>query len=198
MLPVMRDTQSAPGRLELIREFVNTRDIEEGTDELLDTRSTTAWLRKRDLIGPDEGSDDRDRDLLITVREMLRELLLDNNAGREADPAVVAGLNQAGEGTTLQIRFGEGSTELVSDAEGVAGALGELLAIVHASHLDDSWGRLKACPAEDCQWAFYDRSRNRSATWCQMGACGNRSKARAFRARRRPRLIDDPTVIGGG
>ena len=53
---------------------------------------------------------------------------------------------------------------------------------------------LKVCPADDCQWAFYDQSRNRSAIWCDMEVCGNRHKvARVPRApaarldRRRPR-----------
>ena len=46
------------------------------------------------------------------------------------------------------------------------------------------WTRLKICPADDCQWAFYDRSRNRSATWCDMKVCGNRHKVREYRERR--------------
>jgi predicted RNA-binding Zn ribbon-like protein len=47
----------------------------------------------------------------------------------------------------------------------------------------DGWGRLKVCGAEDCRWAFYDASRNHSRTWCSMSDCGNRAKARAYRAR---------------
>ncbi|MGH3007295.1 MAG: CGNR zinc finger domain-containing protein, partial [Gaiellaceae bacterium] len=43
--------------------------------------------------------------------------------------------------------------------------------------------RLKACRAEDCRWAFYDRARNRSRHWCSMAVCGNRTKARTFRRR---------------
>ena len=54
--------------------------------------------------------------------------------------------------------------------------------------LTGAWRRLKACPADDCQWAFYDRSRNRSRTWCKMDVCGNRSKVRTFRERRSPEL----------
>jgi predicted RNA-binding Zn ribbon-like protein len=51
---------------------------------------------------------------------------------------------------------------------------------------DGTWDRMKACRADDCEWAFYDSSRNRSGTWCSMEVCGNRAKARAFRARHRP------------
>ena len=60
---------------------------------------------------------------------------------------------------------------------------GELLAIVAQAQADGTWRRMKACPA--CGWAFYDRSRNRSRTWCTMAICGNRAKARSYRARHR-------------
>lgn len=36
--------------------------------------------------------------------------------------------------------------------------------------------RLKICP--NCEWLFFDRSRNRSRTWCDMAVCGNRTKAK--------------------
>jgi predicted RNA-binding Zn ribbon-like protein len=42
-----------------------------------------------------------------------------------------------------------------------------------------------ACANDDCQWAFYDRSRNHGGTWCDMATCGNKLKNRDFRARRR-------------
>jgi predicted RNA-binding Zn ribbon-like protein len=42
---------------------------------------------------------------------------------------------------------------------------------------------LKICTNDECQWAFYDHSRNRSGAWCTMAVCGNRMKGRAFRRR---------------
>jgi predicted RNA-binding Zn ribbon-like protein len=53
---------------------------------------------------------------------------------------------------------------------------------VHDAQLTGDWLRLKAC--RQCQYAFYDRSRNRSAAWCSMSICGNRSKNRAYYYRR--------------
>lgn len=44
-------------------------------------------------------------------------------------------------------------------------------------------GRVKECAADDCSWLFLDMSRNRSRRWCDMAVCGNRAKARRFRAR---------------
>jgi predicted RNA-binding Zn ribbon-like protein len=44
---------------------------------------------------------------------------------------------------------------------------------------------MKACADDECEWAFYDSSKNRSRTWCSMEVCGNRAKTRAYRARRK-------------
>ena len=47
--------------------------------------------------------------------------------------------------------------------------------------------RLRQCGGEECGWLFLDRSRNRSRRWCTMEDCGNVSKVRRFRQRRRRR-----------
>jgi predicted RNA-binding Zn ribbon-like protein len=56
-----------------------------------------------------------------------------------------------------------------------SGVAGWMLAAVVDAIADDTWTRLKRCP--DCQWIFYDRSRNRSKIWCDMlsGGAGGRS-----------------------
>jgi predicted RNA-binding Zn ribbon-like protein len=51
--------------------------------------------------------------------------------------------------------------------------------------LGGDWRRLKACPRAACQWAFYARSTNESATWCSMAVCGGREKSGAYYRRRR-------------
>jgi predicted RNA-binding Zn ribbon-like protein len=43
--------------------------------------------------------------------------------------------------------------------------------------------RVKVCDAHDCGWFFVDVSRNKSRRWCDMAGCGNRDKARRYRAR---------------
>jgi predicted RNA-binding Zn ribbon-like protein len=73
----------------------------------------------------------------------------------------------------------------VTDARGVDGAIARLMAIVAAAVEQGRWERLKACPREECEWAFFDKSKNRSGRWCSMEQCGNIEKARAFRERRR-------------
>ena len=77
----------------------------------------------------------------------------------------------------------DGASAIAPATGGVDEALGRILAIVHRAQLEGTWPRMKVCPADDCQWAFFDHSKNRSGKWCSMAECGNRMKARAYRAR---------------
>ncbi len=52
------------------------------------------------------------------------------------------------------------------------------------STIEGTFARVKTCALPECQWAFYDTSRNRSRRWCAMDGCGNRVKNRNYRARR--------------
>ena len=67
----------------------------------------------------------------------------------------------------------------------LAGLLLAGMAWMPSAQAQGTWARLKACSADSCRWAFYDFSRNHSRTWCTMAECGNRAKARAYRARKR-------------
>ena len=46
-----------------------------------------------------------------------------------------------------------------------------------------TWMRLKACEAETCHWAYYDRSPAGRGRWCSMRVCGARAKMRRYRAK---------------
>jgi predicted RNA-binding Zn ribbon-like protein len=118
------------------------------------------------------------------MREALRNLLLVHN-GAPLDQQAVDAVNSAAKSAELVVRFeGDGNAALAPVRPGIDGALGRLVAIVYRAMADGTWERLKACPEDRCEWAFYDWSKNRSATWCDMAVCGNRAKARAYRERR--------------
>lgn len=180
---VMTD-QAAPAGLELVRQFVNTLDVELATDALATPAGASEWLAAHSL-GDDEPLANDDAERLRRLREALRDLLDANNSGEEPPATALAILNdQAGE-AALGLRFDAGGAELVSSCGGVDSAIATILATVHEAMRERTWARLKACPADDCRWAFYDHSRNRSGTWCRMEECGNRAKARAYRERHR-------------
>ncbi len=179
------DKAPAPGALALVQAFVNTLDLETRKDELDSPGSLNAWLRGHGLLerGGPLGEEDLQR--AREAREALRALLLANN-GEEIDGRAVATLNRVAAEARLAVQFGPaGQSQLEPATVGIDGALGRLLAIVHAAELEGTWARLKACRSHTCQWAFYDSSKNRSGAWCNMAECGCRSKARAYRQRRR-------------
>ena len=176
--------QPAPGELELVRAFVNTLDVEDAEDELETPEALVAWLSARDLLEPGSEATRADVRRAVELREAFREVLLGHHGGYEVDPAAPRTLEEASRRARVEVRFGPDGIARPHPARGgVDGALGRMLAIVAQAQSDGTWDRLKSCPADDCRWAFYDRSRNRSAVWCNMAICGNRAKVRSYRER---------------
>ena len=162
--------RAAPGPLREIQQFVNTIDLSHDREWL------TGWLEAQGLESPGPSSLTRARE----VREAIRDLLYANNGQGPAGDGLGA-LTTAANAAMLTIDFAE--TRLVPRAPGIDGILGRITVLCFAAMADGSWKRLKCCRNRDCRWAFYDGSKNVSATWCSMQICGNRSKTRAYRRR---------------
>jgi predicted RNA-binding Zn ribbon-like protein len=185
-LPHPELANPAPGELETVRQFVNTLDLEGHEEEKLDRPESLAkFLSNHGLTSGRVQARPADLRRALEVREALRKVLLANN-GFPADAEAVEVLNKAAARSRVTAAFEDnGSWRMEPAAGGVDEGIGRLLAIVFRSMSDGSWGRLKACGLDSCHWAFYDMSKNRSGRWCDMADCGNRAKARAFRARAR-------------
>jgi len=176
--------KAAPDELDHIRQFVNTLDLDSLEDKLAEPATAAAWFESRGLLPETEVLTAADVRQAQAMREAIRKLLLAHNSA-PLDAAAVDAVNNAAKSAELVVRFDDhGDAELVPVRPGIDGALGRLTAIVYRSMSEGTWERLKACPEDKCEWAFYDWSKNRSATWCDMATCGNRAKARAYRQRR--------------
>ncbi|MBC5829577.1 MAG: CGNR zinc finger domain-containing protein [Candidatus Eremiobacteraeota bacterium] len=178
-------TESAPGELEIIREFINAFEPEnQDREKFADVTSAGQWLRERKLISQSITKAERAR--LETLREVFRTELSAHNG--EGDPERSwAALGQFVKEAKLLVHIGSqpGQIRLIPAASGsVNSVTARLLAIMYDAIRLDQWRRLKACRKHSCLWAFYDRSKNGSRTWCDMAVCGNRVKAQ----RRRQRL----------
>ncbi|MDX1621557.1 MAG: CGNR zinc finger domain-containing protein [Nitriliruptorales bacterium] len=176
--------QEAPGRLETLRLFLNTLDVEKGHDELGDWGEVVSWLLGAGLMS--KGADGGGPEGLATVRhvrESFRDLLHAEAHGGD-DPEARATLNDIAEQAQLRPKIaGPGEAGFAVGRGGVIGALGQLMAIAIEAMSDGTWERLKVCDNDGCAWAFYDHSRNRSGRWCSMEVCGNRMKVKAYRER---------------
>jgi predicted RNA-binding Zn ribbon-like protein len=179
---LMADRDTASGVLGLVQAYVNTVDLQDGPEELTDPNTLKRWLVARDLV--DAGAEVRESDLkhAVALREAIRGVI-GANSGGSIYPVDVATLNEAAAASRLRARFGpDAKARLEPEVGGVVGAMGRIVAAFFASMAEPEWGRLKLCSSSSCRYAFYDRSRNHSSRWCTMASCGNREKARRFRA----------------
>ncbi|EHR59251.1 Zn-ribbon-like motif containing protein [Saccharomonospora cyanea NA-134] len=151
--------------MSLVLDFLNTRDVEAGTDVLRGERDWEAWAAARGLTADPLPE-------AVRAREALRAATGDREADGDTAPAV-----------HISVRASPSVDGVVFEAYTAVAAVYAAAARLTAL---GEWGRVKICPADDCRWAFHDRSRNRSRTWCSMRVCGNRQKARAFRQRSTP------------
>jgi len=179
------EAKKPPDDVELVSSFVNT--LEKNTsvpdvEELDSPAALGSWMDEHGIprenaLGPE------DVKRAVEFREALRLLLLANN-GAELDRSALRALRDAAREGLIRVEIDAAGKATPRPAgAGVAGLFARLLAAVADAQAAGAWERLKACAADDCQWAFYDSSRNRSRTWCSMEVCGNRAKTRAYRAR---------------
>ncbi len=178
----------APGELALVQSFINTHyDLEghHGAEVFATPGALGDWLHARGLIEARVRAGRSDLERALAVREGLRTLAR-VSAGSSATNEALRGLNEAASGAAVGVRLaGDGPQFVLDGGGGVAAALGLLLAITARAMIEGDWSRLKVCPGHDCNWAFYDNSRNQTGRWCSMSACGGRAKARAHYRRRR-------------
>lgn len=169
----------APGELELVRRFCNSVNHENGAERFHDAAAFDAWLT--DEGAPATGATNRELERVVEVRAALHRLVAANASGIHDDTAW-AQLGQllpaAGVGFTVTAH----GLVLAPAATGVEGFLARIGLAVASAVADGSWGRLKAC--HHCRWVVHDPSKNRSARWCSMSACGGRENAKAYRRRR--------------
>jgi predicted RNA-binding Zn ribbon-like protein len=169
----------APGRLELLQRFINTHnhDFPDDWDRIGSAEKARVWLGEKGLVESDDAISEEDAAALRTLREAIRELLVGRESGAEA-------MRAAARTALLVVAVGDdGHTRLIPASGGVDGAIGTLLSILHEAQLTGDWARMKGC--RQCEYAFYDRSKNRSAAWCAMSICGNRTKNRTYYDRHR-------------
>ncbi len=141
----------------LLVDFLNTLDLDEGTDLLDDQAAFDTWCDERAVSAGDRAE-------ARSVRDALRSFL---DGESPSLPSLELETTCGDRGVALRART----------AAEAAVASSVVLSI------QGSMGRVRLCAAEDCRWAFYDRSKNGSRTWCSMGVCGNRQKARTYRAK---------------
>ena len=195
------ETSVAPFRFvgeHLALDFVNTAILEDEhpSDAIPDYRSALAWFEAAGVLSGRtarallafDGSREAHRALgeLYDFRSELRAMLEAHRTTGVIPERSVRAINvrleacgcarevvrePSGEGFVLRVRYRfERPADLMMP---LANAGAELLTAVDRS-------RIKRCNGSCCDMFFLDTSRNRTRTWCEMAACGNRAKAAAY------------------
>ncbi|MGH3402508.1 MAG: CGNR zinc finger domain-containing protein [Streptosporangiaceae bacterium] len=171
----------------LVRDFVNTLDIDAGDDQLDSPTALAAWLRHRGLTA-NRSATPAELRAALELREGLRAELRGHHNLADGHPRAArqVRLDQLMSDYPLRVTLRTGTPELEAAGRNAHAGLARIVAAVASSHSDRTWHRLKVCAASTCQWAFLDTSRNQSRAWCAMRVCGNRAKTRTYRARHTP------------
>jgi predicted RNA-binding Zn ribbon-like protein len=175
----------------LIVDFLNTVDVEEGTDVLGDGPAALAtWLVEQGLCRSEPPLTAADVTAAAELRRGLRALAL-ANTGEPVAADDVQAAQKVLSTLSFEIRLPAdtetGPILAATSSDGLSDALGRIAAAYHAAAIRGDWSRVRRCPASDCAWVFWDSSKNASRRWCSMRVCGNRAKTRAFAERNRPR-----------
>ena len=173
----------APAAVAVVRDFVNTTDLETGADDLGTAAALGRHLHSAGLCTSVPRTASEDLQEAHALRTGLRRALeLNHVAGSAELPQLRAALRRL----AIGLDWGPTGTELRATAGGARGGLARIGLAAHRCVADGTWTRLKVCAFDECGWAYFDHSKNRSRNWCEYG-CGNKVKTRTYRARRRAR-----------
>ncbi|MDQ6815987.1 MAG: CGNR zinc finger domain-containing protein [Actinomycetota bacterium] len=180
------EPKPAPMPLLLVQGFLNTRDLEKGSDLLEDPGTAHDWLLRSGLLESESPLTDGELRMSRGVRESIRRLLMSNGDGGEGGGDGLAALKALAGARRPRLAVDDDGALSLDNPErrSLQGALFELLLIIRRAQEEGTWARLKVCGNPECLWVYYDRSRNQQGNWCDMAVCGNRLKNRELRARR--------------
>lgn len=167
--------------VEVLVSFLNTFHVELDRESLATPADLGRWARQHRLGGDLGALDDADLVSARSAREALRAHLAGGHEHRTR-----SALEKALAGVRLAPALDETGLRLVPAGAGWPLLWGRLVVLLHRAQAEGRLSRLKVCPGEHCAWAFHDRSRNSSRTWCSEQVCGARTRSRNYRRRHRP------------
>ena len=172
---------AVPGPIGVIRDYVNTTDHETGVDDLSTPTALARYLRTAGLVPRSARADDADLALAHRLRTGLRQELEAHHDGGSTPSPVLRGVLRE---LPIRMDWSPEGAVLQPTEGGIRGGLARIALAAHQCSVEGTFWRLKICSDDECKWAYYDHSKNRSRNWCEYG-CGNKAKTRAYRARQR-------------
>lgn len=181
-------------------DFVNTLDWRfraSGPEELIESYDDlVGFAEQAGLLGPKQAgalrrattahAGNRVAAEARELREALAELLYSGLNRANSSGASIKMLEQFFQQARAQTRLVREGARLKWDWAGAQGKTEfPLWALARAASrlmLSENMVRVRECGNPECRWLFLDTSKNHTRRWCDMKLCGNRMKARRFKA----------------
>lgn len=163
--------------------LLNSDDRFRGHDHFDDPAQLHDFLADHGILARGETVSSAGAGRLRAFRDAVRAFVA------EPDASTIAELNELATSHPIVVRIeggGDASWLVSHEPRDTADRIIACqLRTLHHAIDDGRWIRLNICGREDCQWVYYDSSRNRSARWCSADPCGDVMKSRAWRERQK-------------
>lgn len=120
------------------------------------------------------------------LREALADLIYSGLDGLDASSASMRTLEKFLREARAQTRLVRNGSRLQWDWAGAQSKpefpLWLLTRAASRLMLSENVEKVRACANPECRWLFLDTSKNHTRRWCDMKICGNRMKARRYKA----------------
>src|SRR5437868_884568 len=184
-----------PDALANLYDFANSLDVRHfrhhgaqhpQSDELAGPSELAAWMSQRGLLFTSARIMPAMLETALNLRTCVRDYLQRDPADRGKDRDAARSLNRVLKLFPLVVEARDDRAMVLRPARGDALAgLSAVVAELYDGSIDGTLDRLKMCASEECRRVFFDRSKPATRRWCMSSLCGNRTKTRAYRERRR-------------
>lgn len=158
---------------------VMRRHDETPTDLLPTPAHLAAWFAQSGIVDAPLDITDADLERAIVLREAVWAVVASHLEGTPYPAAALAAVNEVAAGPApVPSLDAHGRHISATPNQALSAIAREAIAILSGTDI------IKECSLDGCTQVFVDRSRGSRREWCSMDPCGNRAKAREYRARK--------------
>ncbi len=167
--------------------FANTKATAEKGEEWESPAELSRWLSRHMGVAEDLSLTPADLAAAKELRDALVVSMLHNAGHAVSEEEVtraqdaIAKIGAAHPLTAMPFSLRQ---KLVPLQSGFAAVLGQVVASLTVTTIEERWHRVKACGNPQCKTAFYDRTRNAAGAYCRANPCGTKMAMRSYRQRK--------------
>ncbi|MEU8238865.1 CGNR zinc finger domain-containing protein [Actinoplanes missouriensis] len=142
------------------------------------------WAVEAGLLSTAPAADDDELERLRELREVTYRLVHATLGGSGWDGADLRTLNAAAAGSPTSLALGSRGAQRTGGLGAATAEVARAAVVLLGEMAGETPPRVRECERQACTRLFIDRSRGGTRSWCGMAECGNRVKAREYRARK--------------